>query len=143
MTLYFFMFSSTAVILYTKYPCASVNSASLTKEFAPTLVCAVFIASIMLTVTLDLKASPIVDFTSIVPVQFTLSCISDVALVVVVVALVVPAISCAEILDIPVIPIADIIPTIIPNKIFLETSYFILFWLMSFFDIKHKWYNIF
>jgi hypothetical protein len=41
-------------------------------------------------------------------------------------------ISCAEILDIPVNPIAAITPASIPNKIFLEIPLFALFLLMSF-----------
>ena len=74
----------------------------------------------MSVVTLDLNASAIVLSTSIVPIKFPFSPICDVALAVValaVVAVAVPA-SCAEILDIPEIPIAVITPTIIPKKCF-------------------------
>ena len=87
----------------------------MTKEFAPTLACAACIAYIMSVVTLDLNASAIVLSTFIVPIKFPFSPICDVALAVVAVA--VPA-SCAEILDIPEIPIAVITPTIIPKKCF-------------------------
>lgn len=44
----------------------------MTVEFSPTFTRAALIASIMLTFTFDLNASPIVDFTLIVPVQLAI-----------------------------------------------------------------------
>jgi hypothetical protein len=44
----------------------------MTVEFSPTFTRATLIASIMLTFTFDLNASPIVDFTLIVPVQLAI-----------------------------------------------------------------------